>query len=259
MEIIPVINCLDSKCVGNRLSIIRSQLSGASWLHVDISDGKFTPVKTWNNPGELVSNFKFQISNLDIEVHLMVKEPEDYVEDWLRAGVKRIIVHLESIDANIPARTADFVQPGGQMNTNAHSMNSGHPERSRTDDTNSMNRLAKILEKCSGYDAELMLAVNPETPVENLFPYLDSLFCVQFLAVKPGFSGQKFDERIVEKILVMQERVPDITIEIDGGINPETARLAKAAGAGIIVSSSYIFDSENPQRAYENLVEAVVL
>jgi ribulose-phosphate 3-epimerase len=232
MEVIPAINCANLECVKSKLSVIGYQLSSVSWVHIDIADGKFTPVKTWSNPTELNSQLITYNLQLNIEVHLMADNPEQYIEDWLKAGAKRIIVHLESIDVNI------------RMNAN---------------DTNIANRLAKILEKCSEYDAELMLALNPETPVEEIFPYLDSLLFVQFLAVKPGFSGQRFDKRVFEKIEVMRERAPGIEIEVDGGINPETAKLVKEAGAGIIASASYIFDSENPQKAYRDLVEVVSL
>lgn len=214
MEVIPAINCLDSACVREKLSVVKSQLP-VQWLHFDVSDGKFTPVKTWNKPEEL----KLKI---DVEIHLMVHQPVDYVDAWLKADAKRIIVHLEAI-------------------------------------MDKRDEFPRVLEKCSAANTELMLALNPGLPVEAVFPYLDSLLFVQFLAVKPGPSGQKFDERVLEKIKVLRERAPDIVIEVDGGINPETARKVKEAGADIVVSASYIFGSENPQKAYQKLVETVSL
>lgn len=218
MEVIPAINCSDSKCVSERLEKVRE--FDSEWVHIDIADGKFAPVTTWNNPEELNSQLTTYNLQLNIEVHLMVEKPEEFVDEWLKIGAKRIIVHLEAINTN---------------------------------------RLAKILEKCAEYDAESMLAINPETLVEEIFPYLDSLLFVQFLAVKPGFSDQKFDKAVLEKIKVLRERVPDIVIEVDGGINPETARMVKEAGADILVSASYIFNNPEPYKAYQDLVEIVRL
>lgn len=218
MEVIPVINCSDSKCVLERLEKVRE--FDSDWVHIDIAGGKFAPVTTWNKPTELNSQLTTYNLQLNIEVHLMVEKPEEFVDEWLEIGAKRIIIHLEVINTN---------------------------------------RLTKILEKCSEHDAELMLAINPETPVEELFPYLDSLLFVQFLAVKPGFSRQKFNNAVIEKIKVLRERVPDIVIEVDGGINPETAKLVKEAGADIVASASYIFNNPDPRKAYQDLVEVMNL
>jgi len=228
MEIIPAINCSDFECVKKRLTIVSSQLSFISWLQFDIVDGKFAPITTWNNPQEFL-NFKSQVPNLkniNIEIHLMVEEPEDFIEAWLKVGVKRVIVHLEV------------------LNTETNSVKNS-------------NRLARILEKCSEYDTELMLALNLETPIEEVFPYLDSFLAIQLLAVKPGFTGQEFNKGVVEKIKILKERVPDIVIEIDGGINEDTAKIVKEAGADIIVSSSYIFNNPHPLKAYQVLKDIV--
>jgi GxxExxY protein len=76
---------------------------------------------------------------------------------------------------------------------------------------------------------------------------------VQVLAVSPGKSGQKFDKRVLEKIRFLKKNYPDVIIEVDGGINLETAKLCKEAGAGILVAGNYIWGSKNPQGAYEEL------
>lgn len=214
MQVIPAINCSGFECVKKRLAQIEEL--GGDWAHIDIADGRFAPTKTWNNPQE-VSYFTSRFPHLNIEVHLMVQNPETVVESWLRVGTKRIIVHLESF-------------------------------RDREE------KLSSIFEMCAGRDAEAMLAINPETPVEGIFPYLDSLLFVQVLAVSPGPAGQKFNESVIQKIEVLRERAPNVLIEVDGGMNPETARLVRSAGADIIVSGSYIFDSEKPAAAYETLL-----
>lgn len=100
---------------------------------------------------------------------------------------------------------------------------------------------------------ELGLAINPETPAEKIIPYLDKIKFVLLLAVNPGASGQKFQPQILEKINFLKAKRPDAIIEIDGGINLETAELCKKAGADIVAAGSYIFESPNPRMAYERL------
>lgn len=215
MIVIPVINCPNFDCVKKRLGQVKALES--DWVHIDIADGKFAPVKTWNNSEEfsklLTTHYKLRFN---IEVHLMVECPEKVFESWLATGAKRIIVHLESFHGR---------------------------ER----------ELNKIFEKCAEYDAEVMLAIVPKTPTEELISYLDSLLFAQILAVPPGFSGQHFQESALQKIRFLRERAPELTIEVDGGMNPKTAKLVRDAGADIIAAASFIFKSENPNKAYEKL------
>ena len=90
MIVVPAINCADSDCVKEKLQ--KAEEFGAEWAQIDIADGKFTNWKTWNNPEE-ISNLKSQISNLNLEIHLMIEEPQNIIDDWIKAGAKRIIVH----------------------------------------------------------------------------------------------------------------------------------------------------------------------
>ena len=203
MKVIPVINCPDFDCVKRRLDIVREL--GSEWVEIDVSDGKFASGVTWNNPNELSSSLKSprprqgeaeggQISNLRFAVHLMVMEPESYVSDWLKAGAKRIIVHVES----------EF-------------------------------DLERIKKFCDESNAELMLALKPDTPVEEIALYVNGqrspqqnkfgagqamVIGVQLLAVNPGPSGQDFQEKTLAKIRLLREKLPDVKIEVDGGINP---------------------------------------
>ncbi len=110
-----------------------------------------------------------------------------------------------------------------------------------------------ILDIANKYDGEVMLAVNPSTPADLLLPYADSFGYFQVLAVSPGLAGQRFKTESLDKISFLRQIAPDVKIEVDGGITPETARLAKIAGADILVAASYIFESKNPKQAYEEL------
>ncbi|MBI4993346.1 hypothetical protein HZC33_00055 [Candidatus Wolfebacteria bacterium] len=106
------------------------------------------------------------------------------------------------------------------------------------------------LENC-----EIGLAINPQTPIKKIIPFLENnrIKLVQILAVNPGKSGQKFQNKILKKIKFLKKNYPKIKIEIDGGINLKTAKLCKKAGADILVVGSCIWESENPKKAHQEL------
>lgn len=151
-----------------------------------------------------------------LEAHLMVEEPETCAHDWLAAGAKRLIIHYETLSG--PA-------------------------------------MSKILDLAKKYRAHVMLAFNPETPIEIWSEYLEYFNEFQVLAVSPGPGGQKFLPLVLKKIRFLRRLVPSAKIEVDGGINPETARRAKAAGADIVASGAYIWRSRDERKAYEELVK----
>lgn len=148
------------------------------------------------------------------EAHLMVENPRPAVERWLSAGARRVIVHLESAPLPLFAEIAVSVRDAG---------------------------------------AEAVLALNPETPITEAVPYFNATSSFLILSVHPGLSGQKFLPLVTEKISFLRREVPDVRIEVDGGINPETARVAIAAGADALVADSYIFRNPDPAAAYREL------
>ncbi|MEK7089681.1 MAG: hypothetical protein AAB920_02570, partial [Patescibacteria group bacterium] len=159
----------------------------------------------------------YKDSGMLLEVHLMVTNPELVIDEWLAVGAKRIIVHVESFagrDASI---------------------------------------LREISVKCKHNGAELMLSENPNTAVEELFGYMESVDSFHLLAVTPGPSGQEFDERIIKKIEVLREKMPNVIIEIDGGVNKDVAIRARNAGADVVVVALYIFGSDDPGDAFREL------
>jgi ribulose-phosphate 3-epimerase len=149
-----------------------------------------------------------------LEVHLMVEHPETWIAPWLAAGAKRFIVHVETID---------------------------------------QDSFREIAAQCVAHHVELALSLNPETPVEDLTPYLHEVSRFQVLCVTPGLAGQKFLPLTLEKVKWLKEALPHAILEVDGGMTPETAKWAKDAGADIAVSASYIFGSKDPKGAYEEL------
>lgn len=210
MEVIPAINEKTFEEVAKKIKIAEDFLPlENSWIHIDVADGIFTPNKIWDNPGDLAS----LKTKLKLEVHLMVEKPEQQIENWLKAGARRLVIHLEA-----------FTEP---------------------------NFILRLIKQ---YNAEIILAANPITPADAIGLYLGSFAFFQILAVDPGLAGQKFQEKVLEKIKFLRSRNPAVKIEVDGGIDLDTAKIVKAAGADIIVSASYIFNHPNsPAVGYEEL------
>ena len=169
-------------------------------VHIDIMDGKFVKNKTWT-----FSEIKklTSYSHLPLDVHLMVEKPEKYIEDYALLNTNDIIFHYEAVK-----------------------------------DIKSMINLIK------SYGLKVGIAVNPDTNVELLFPYLNKIDIVLIMSVYPGESGQSFIENSLEKIKSLKEEIikqeVKTLIEVDGGINDETAVLCKEAGVDILVSASFI-------------------
>ncbi|MDD5547687.1 MAG: hypothetical protein PHN74_02200 [Candidatus Pacebacteria bacterium] len=209
MEVIPSINVPAIDEVKNKIE--QAKKFGAQKVHIDVSDGLFTDHHlSWNNPLELKL---FGLNKeLEIGIHLMVNEPEDVFENWLEAGIKELIVHVEKI-----------------------------------------GNIGMIKRQCEKAGTKLILAANPETTAEGLFAYRDLVDSFLILTVKPGLSGQNFDESQLEKIKILRASFPSAKIEVDGGIYPSIAKKVKEAGADAIISGSYIWNSSDPQTAYEEL------
>ena len=188
----------------------------SDWAHLDVEDGVFTPNLTWGDPLE----FK-ELRESETAIKMMNFE-----------------VHLMIQE---PEKELQSWLGAGAKRVIIH--------------LEAMSNPHFILETAKKTGKEVMLAISPPTAVEMLTPYLSSFSAFQILAVSPGASGQKFDEKVLEKIKFLREGAPDAIIEVDGGINPETAKLAREAGARVLVSTSYIMNSPDPASAFRALAE----
>ncbi|MDD4761940.1 MAG: hypothetical protein PHZ25_02895 [Candidatus Pacebacteria bacterium] len=161
-------------------------------------------------------DFKEINSKIKIEIDFMVQEPEKKILPWLLTGkIKRAIFHLETLS-----------------------------------DIELIKRI------CLENGVEPGISILFSTGNEMIFPFLKEFNFFQVLAVSPGFSGQNFKQETIEKIKFLRENISDDKIiEVDGGINEETARSAKEAGVNILVSSSFIFNNPDPFFAYKKLSE----
>jgi len=210
IEIIPAIIAEDFRELKKKIRLVEPYVD---WVHIDIMDGKFVPYSTWSEPKKL----KDINTNLKIETHLMILDPFKTVDDWLRAGISRVIIHWESLKLN----------PEGQ--------------------------LKKITEKVKSYKSQIGVALNPETPWQEIKAFVKNLDLVLLMGVNPGRSGQSFREEILPKIKALREFSANLNIEVDGGVKPENIRKIIEAGANILVVGSAIFEARDVKMAIEEL------
>ena len=183
-----------------------------NWVQLDIMDGVFVPNVTWNNPEELNAG-DFSVF---LEVQLLLADPSKHIDRWISSGVKRIIIHIESVAENSHI-TEDLLR----------------------------HRVVDMAEKAHEAGVEFGLAINPETPIsaiERFIPYCD---IVLVMTVSPGFSGQSFKPEVLPKISGLRERFPNLNISVDGGVNPETGKKCVEAGANILAAGSHIFCAQD--------------
>ncbi len=186
---------------------------GADWIHVDVMDGHFVPNITI---GPLIVEAIRPVTKLPLDVHLMIENPEQYIGAFAKAGADYITVHAEAC-------------------THLH----------RT--------IYQIKE--AGVRAGVVL--NPATPVEMIKHVITDIDMVLLMSVNPGFGGQKFIPSVLPKIRQTKEMAAEagmnIEIEVDGGVNEETAKLCKEAGATVLVAGSAIFNEKDRREAIQKI------
>jgi ribulose-phosphate 3-epimerase len=179
--------------------------SGADMVHVDVMDGHFVPNITFGPP--VIKKIR-KYSSLPFDVHLMIAPVHKYIKDFADAGADIITIHPEA-----------------------------------TEDLPASIKLIKSLGKKAG------VSLNPETPVDKVLPVLNSIDLVLIMSVNPGFGGQSFMSEVLPKVQhlrkVIDEKKLSVEIEIDGGIDFVTGKLAKEAGVDILVSGTTLFKDEN--------------
>jgi len=187
--------------------------AGADLLHLDVMDGLFVPNLTF---GPLVISSIRPHSNLIFDVHLMIESPERYIKDFADSGADWISIHAEAT-----------------------------------------NHLHRAIWKIKEFDKKAGVALNPHTPLEIIKYVLEDLDYVLIMTVNPGFGGQKFIKNCLSKIKELKELIEkrgfNTLIEVDGGINAETAPEVIKAGAKILVAGSAIFGEKDYAKAIEAL------
>jgi len=186
--------------------------ANADLIHIDVMDGHFVPNITI---GPEVINKLRKYTSLPFDVHLMIAPVDNFIEKFANAGADIITIHPEA----------------------------------------TKNLMASI-EKIKSCKKKVGISLNPETPVEKILPVLELIDLALIMSVNPGFGGQKFIEKVLEKVKILRKEIDSkklkTVIEIDGGINFETAKLAKKAGVDILVSGTTIF-KENGGNLKKNI------
>ncbi|CAM3743122.1 ribulose-phosphate 3-epimerase [Mesobacillus thioparans] len=211
VKIAPSILSADFARLGEEIKDV--ERGGADYIHVDVMDGHFVPNITI---GPLIVEAIRPVTKLPLDVHLMIENPDQYIEAFAKAGANYITVHVEAC--------------------------------------RHLHRTIQLI-KSTGVKAGVVL--NPATPVESLKHIIEDIDMVLLMSVNPGFGGQKFISSILPKIRHVKELAdslnPGLEIEVDGGVNEETAKLVIEAGANVLVAGSAIFNKEDREAAISSL------
>jgi ribulose-phosphate 3-epimerase len=226
IEIIPGIFEKDFDHVKKKALLVSPYVS---WIQIDIADGKLVPNTSILDP----EPFRELTEKNNFELHMMVEDPFSIIDKWIEMGFKRIIVHWNTIKNPKPEIRNPKQYPNSITQIN--------------------NQNTDIIQKIRNQGIEVGIALDKDDSVESIFPFLDRIDCVMVMTIKAGFSGQTFMPELLEKVKKIKKIKPDLPVEVDGGINKETARLAIKAGATRLVSTSYIFNSDSIEQAIWNL------
>ncbi|CAH2713305.1 MULTISPECIES: ribulose-phosphate 3-epimerase [Neobacillus] len=207
VKIAPSILSADFSKLGEE--ILAVEKAGADYIHIDVMDGHFVPNITI---GPLIVEAIRPITKLPLDVHLMIENPDQYIEAFAKAGADYITVHVEAC-----------------------------------------RHLHRTIQNIKSFGIKAGVVLNPATPVESIQHIVGDIDMVLLMSVNPGFGGQKFIPEVLPKIRKVKEMAEEkglaLEIEIDGGVNQETANLCIEAGANVLVAGSAIYNQPDYAKA----------
>ena len=209
--------------------IQKAEAGGADMIHVDIMDAHFVPNLSMGPA--LVESIR-KVTNLTLDLHLMVMEPEKFVQPFAAAGADSITFHAEAV-ANDDARKRRDKGWGMQLICKAFY---------------NADRLNRTIDSIRAAGKKVAVGINPETDAEVL-EFLDRVDMVLAMTVWPGFGGQKFMDPVMPKLDKIRKKAPHVDIEVDGGVDLSNIDRAAKAGANVFVAGTSVFHAPDPAAA----------
>lgn len=213
LRIAPSILSANFACLGDDVAKVAQ--AGAGFIHVDVMDGHFVPNLTMGVP--VVKALK-KVTNVPLDVHLMIDNPLYELPWFLEAGSDLVTVHAEALSAGELIRAVAMINEAG---------------------------------------VQAAVSVKPKTPTSVIEPVIEQVAMVLIMSVEPGFSGQSYiagsEDKVAEVVAMAQAHNVRPLIEVDGGIGVKTAPLVAAAGADVLVCGNAVFAAEDPAKALQDI------